>query len=100
MLDLLEADYAFGVDGYFEFSRPEPSDPRAFPWDLTYFGPDLASSIGHDKLEASPAGHVWADHRGGRWVQLNELPFVPQRDDGRSRDALTRHLNLGRRFGA
>ena len=100
VVDLLEADYAFCVDGHFEFSRPEIGDPRAFPWDLTYFGPELAASLGHEALERSPARHVWSDHRGGHWVQLNEMPFIPMRDEGGAREALARHLGLGQRFGA
>lgn len=98
VLDKLEANYAFCVDNNRAFWDPTLRDPRGRAWDLTYFGPDLSNSMGHDALESSHAQRVWADHRGGHWVQLGEMPFVPVDDGGAAREALAKHLKLAERF--
>jgi len=97
VLDLLQAEYAFCVDRYHGLDDPSLTDPRGRGWDLTYFGPLLVKDLGLEVLEQAPAEHVWTDHRGGAWVQLNNLPFVPL-EDGAARQALVESLGLDRRF--
>lgn len=96
-LAILDGFFAFG-DEQERFVDDTLSDPRSRAWGATYYGPDLVRDIGWETLRTAPAWSVERDTRGGAWVLLAPLPFVPSEAKERRRRAVEIHLDLTRRF--